>query len=70
MTWNKEKKAHKLQGLFFLFGSNFIICFLLGVDKIIIIVHEFKTMESESPTLRPCLLKKAVPGREATLPAE
>ena len=27
-------------------------------------------MESESPTLRPCLLKKAVPGREATLPAE
>ena len=29
-------------------------------------------MESESPTLRPCLLEKAVtvPGREATLPAE
>ena len=36
------------------------------------ILHEFETVESESPTLRPCLLEKAVtvPGREATLPAE
>ena len=44
--------------------------FLLGVDKTIL--HEFETVESESPTLRPCLLEKAVtvPGREATLPAE
>ena len=65
---NKEKKAYKLKGLFFLSGSNFIIFFLLGVDKII--VHEFETMESESPRLRPCLLRKAVRGREATLPAE
>ena len=38
------------------------------MDKII--VHEFETMESESPRLRPCLLRKAVRGREATLPAE
>ena len=70
LHWNKEKKAYKLKSLFFLFGSNFIIFFLLGVDKII--AHEFETMESESPTLRPCLLKKAVtvPGTEATLPAE
>ena len=70
LHWNKEKKAYKLKGLFFLFGSNFIIFFLLGVDKII--AHEFETMESESPTLRPCSLKKAVtvPGTEATLPAE
>ena len=44
---NKEKKAYKLKGLFFLSG-----------------------MESESPRLRPCLLRKAVRGREATLPAE
>lgn len=67
---NKEKKAYKLKGLFFLFGSNFIIFFLLGVDKTIL--HEFETVESESPTLRPCLLEKVVtvPGREATLPAE
>ena len=70
LHWNKEKKAYKLKGLFFLFGSNFIIFFLLGVDKTIL--HEFETVESESPTLRPCLLEKAVtvPGREATLPAE
>ena len=38
------------------------------MDKII--VHEFETMESESPHLRPCLLRKAVRGREATLPAK
>ena len=67
--WNKEEKAYKLKGLFFLFGSNFIIIFSFWV-WINNIVNEFETMESESLTLRPCLLRKIVPGREATLPAE